>query len=191
MPSDLILVGVFGAPHGVRGELRLKSFTADPMAIAGYGPLSDAAGARTWRIAQARPVKDDMLVVRIDGVADRDAAARLTNVTLHVPRDRLPPIDDEDEYYQADLIGLRVETVSGDPLGTVAAVFDFGAGEILDVTPPDGGVHLLLPFTRAVVPVVDLAGGRLVAAPPAETEAREDEAGDGDGGGDLGADPGR
>ena len=187
MPSDLILVGVFGAPHGVRGDLRLKSFTADPMAIAAYGPLSDAAGARTWRIVHARPVKDDMLVVRVEGVGDRDAAARLTNVTLHVPRDRLPPIEDEDEYYHADLIGLRVETVGGDLLGTVAAVLDFGAGEILDIAPPDGGSHRMLPFTRAAVPVVDLAGGRLVADPPAETEAREEDAGDPP----AGADPGR
>jgi 16S rRNA processing protein RimM len=189
MPSDLILVGIFGAPHGVRGELRLKSFTADPMAIAGYGPLADAAGGRTWRIAQARLVKDDMLVVRIDGVGDRDAAARLTGQKLHVPRDRLPALDDADEYYQADLVGLRVETVAGDILGTVSAVLDFGAGEILEIAPPDGGRTLMLPFTMAAVPVVDVAGGRLVADPPAEIEAKEED--EDDPAPAAGTDPGR
>ncbi|MHB2168418.1 ribosome maturation factor RimM [Alsobacter sp. R-9] len=180
MARDLILVGVFGAPHGVRGELRLKSFTGDPLAIAGYGPLTDAAGTAAWRLSQARLVKDDMLVVRVEGVNDRDAAARLTNVRLHVPRERLPAIDDEDEYYQADLVGLRVDTVDGGTLGTVAAVLDFGAGDILEIAPPDGGRPVMLPFTKAAVPVVDIAGGRLVADPPAETEAREDDAGDGE-----------
>jgi 16S rRNA processing protein RimM len=173
MPRDLILVGVFGAPHGVRGELRLKSFTADPLAIAGYGLLTDASGERHWRIAQARLVKDDMLVVRVEGIEGRDAAAALTNQRLHVPRDRLPAIADEDEYYHADLIGLPVETPAGAPLGRVAAVLDFGAGDILEITPPDGGRPLMLPFTRAAVPVVDLKAGRLVADPPAEVEGED------------------
>jgi 16S rRNA processing protein RimM len=173
MPSDLILVGVFGAPHGVKGELRLKSFTADPLAVAGYGPLSDASGQRHWRIAQARLVKDDMLVVRVEGVSGRDAAAALTNQRLHVPRDRLPAIADEDEYYHADLIGLPVETPAGALLGRVAAVLDFGAGDILEITPPDGGRPVMLPFTRAAVPVVDIKAGRLVADPPVETEGED------------------
>jgi 16S rRNA processing protein RimM len=176
MSSDLILVGVFGAPHGVRGELRLKSYTADPMAIADYAPLTDAAGKRRFVIEAARPVKDDMLVVRVAGIADRDAAAALTNVRLHVPRSVLPPVEEEDEFYQADLVGLRVETSGGEALGVVGAVLDFGAGDILEVTPPGGGTPFLLPFTKATVPVVDIAGGRLVAEPPAETEAREEKA---------------
>jgi 16S rRNA processing protein RimM len=177
MPSDLILVGVFGAPHGVRGELRLKSYTSDPMAIAGYAPLTDAAGKRRFVIEAARPVKDDMLVVRVAGIADRDAAAALTNQRLHVPRAVLPPSEEEDEFYHADLVGLRVETAGGTPLGTVAAVLDYGAGDILEVKPPGGGTAFLLPFTKAAVPVVDIAGGRLVAEPPAETEAREETGG--------------
>ena len=175
MPSDLILVGVFGAPHGVRGELRLKSYTADPMAIAGYAPLTDAAGKRRYVIEAARPVKDDMLVVRVEGVRDRDAAAALTNQGLHLRRSVLPPPGEEDEFYHADLVGLRVETAGGQALGTVAAVLEFGAGDILEVTPPGGGTPFLLPFTKATVPVVDIAGGRLVAEPPAETEARSEQ----------------
>lgn len=173
MPQDLILVGVFGAPHGVKGELRLKSFTADPLAIAGYGPLTDASGQRTWRIAQARLVKDDMLVVRVEDVADREAAARLTNQRLHVPRERLPAIAEVDEFYHADLIGMPVETPAGAPLGRVAAVLDFGAGDILEITPPDGGRPLMVPFTKAAVPVVDLKAGRLVADPPVEVEGED------------------
>jgi 16S rRNA processing protein RimM len=173
MAKDLILVGVFGAPHGVKGELRLKSFTADPMAIAQYGPLGDVSGSREWRILQARPVKDDILVVRVDGVGDRDAAARLTNQRLHVPRERLPALDDEDEFYHADLIGLAVETVGGDTLGRVAAVLDFGAGDILEITPAGGGRPLMLPFTKAAVPVIDIRGGRLVADPPAEVDGED------------------
>jgi 16S rRNA processing protein RimM len=108
-------------------------------------------------------------------VGDRDAAAALTNPRLHLPRSVLPPPEEEDEFYHADLVGLRVETIGGEALGVVAAVLDFGAGDILEVTPPGGGTPFLLPFTKAAVPVVDIAGGRLVAEPPAETAAREDD----------------
>lgn len=176
MDSDLILVGVFGAPHGVRGELRLKSYTGDPRAIADYAPLTDASGRTTYLLTSARLVKDDILVVRVKGVEDRDAAAKLTNQRLHVPRSALPPTEEEDKFYHADLIGLRVETQDGALLGTVGAVLDFGAGDILEIKPADGGKPLMLPFTKAVVPVIDLKGGRLVADPPAETEAGPEDA---------------
>ncbi len=175
MPSDLILVGVFGAPHGVRGEVRLKSYTEDPMAIAGYGPLSDAAGKRHFVLKGARLVKDDMLVARVDGVNDREGAAALTNVKLHIPRAKLPPPEDEDEFYHADLIGLRVENAEGEVLGTIGAVLDFGAGEILEMLPANGGRPVMLPFTKAIVPVVDLKAGRVVAEPPVFVEGDESE----------------
>ena len=165
-----IQVGVFGAPHGVRGELRLKSHTGDPLAIGDYGPLSDDAGRR-FELTALRPVKDDILVVRAKGVADR--AAALTNVKLFIDRAALPQADEE-EFYQADLIGLRAETQDGAPVGTVVAVHNHGAGDILEIA-PDAGETLLLPFTRAVAPVVDVAGGRIVVAPPAEIEVREEE----------------
>jgi 16S rRNA processing protein RimM len=174
MPQKRILVGIFGAPHGVRGELRLKSYTADPMTIAGYDGLTDETGTRAFKIVSARPVKDDLLVVRVAGVADRTAAEKLTNVALSVERDSLPPAE-EDEFYHADLLGLRVETQDGAVLGTVANVLNFGAGDILDVRPP-AGENLLLPFTRAVVPVIDLAGGRVVVTPPAEVVVNEEDA---------------
>lgn len=166
-----IQVGVFGAPHGVRGEVRLKSHTGDPTAIGDYGPLSDDAGRR-FELTALRPVKDDILVVRVKGVSDRNAAAALTNVKLFIDRAALPQADEE-EFYQADLIGLRAETQDGAPVGTVVAVHNHGAGDILEIA-PEAGETLLLPFTRAVAPVVDVRGGRIVVAPPAEVEAREE-----------------
>ncbi|MDB5509300.1 MAG: rimM [Hyphomicrobiales bacterium] len=173
MPQDRLLVGVFGAPHGVRGEVRLKSYTADPMAIASYAGLTDESGQRRFKIVSARPVKDDLLVVRVEGIGDRTAAEKLTNVAIAMARDALPPADEE-EFYHADLIGLRAETQEGERIGIIANVLNYGAGDILEIR-PDAGEALLLPFTKAVVPVVDLNGGRVVVAPPVEVLAREDE----------------
>jgi 16S rRNA processing protein RimM len=169
---DRLLVGVFGAPHGVRGEVRLKSYTQDPAAIAGYA-LTDATGRNAIRLSTARLLKDDLLVVRVEGVASREAAAALTGASLYTSRASLPAVAD-DEFYHADLVGLRVETPDGEALGTLTAVLDFGAGDILEITPTGGGRALLWPFTRAVVPLIDLAGGRLVAVAPHEIEAEID-----------------
>lgn len=163
--KNAILLGRLGAPHGVRGEIRLQSFTADPAAISTYGPLFDASGARRFVISALRPLAKDMFVARLENVADRSAAAALTGVELFLPREALPA-PDEDEFYLADLEGLRVETRDGETLGVVIAVRNFGAGDILEVRPPDAGETLLLPFTKAVVPIVDVAGGRIVAEPP-------------------------
>ncbi|PSC04761.1 16S rRNA processing protein RimM [Alsobacter soli] len=174
MTRDLILMGVLGAPHGVRGEMRLKSFTEEPLAIADYGVLSDEPGQRQFTILSARLVKDDMLVVRLEGVSDRDKAAALTNTRLYATRDQLPPVEEDDEFYQADLVGLAVEAENGEPIGTVLAVLDFGAGDILEVQPASGGRPIMLPFTKAVIPTVDLAAGRLVAVPPVETSGEEE-----------------
>lgn len=171
MGARRIQVGIFGAPHGVRGEIRLKSLTGDPLAIGDYGPLFDESG-RVHDLTALRFVKDDMLVVRVKGVATRDAAAALTNVKLFLDRAALPEAD-EDEFYHADLIGLRAERDSGEVLGVIVAVLNFGAGDILEIAPPQGET-LLTPFTKAVVPIVDLKGGRVVVAPPAEVEAREE-----------------
>lgn len=157
-----VLVGEIGRPHGVRGLVKLRSFTADPAAIAAYGPLTDETGTRRFALALVAEG-----LARIEGVADRDAAARLTGTRLYVERDRLPPPADPEEYYLADLIGLPAETEAGEPLGTVRAVEDHGGGPFL-VVADAAGRERLLPFTRAVVPVVDLAGGRLVVAPPRE-----------------------
>ncbi len=168
-----ILVGRFGAPHGVRGELRLQSFTQDPVAIGSYGPLADASGGRRFEITASRLVKDNLLIVRIAGIADRSAAERLTNTELFVAREALPPPED-DEFYLADLVGMTVVDERGMDLGRVSAVPNYGAGDILEIVSPGAGETLLLPFTKAVVPTIDLAARRLSVSLP-ETVVDTDE----------------
>jgi 16S rRNA processing protein RimM len=164
--TERVCIAQIGAAHGVRGELRLKSFTEDPLSVTRYGPLETEDGKRRFEIETARPAKD-MLVVRLNGVADRAAAERLTNLRLYVARDRLPkPADDE--FYYADLIGLAAVTAGGVSIGTVKAMHNFGAGDLLEIEPASGGNTLLLPFTAAVVPVVDIRGGKVVITPPDE-----------------------
>ena len=170
--TDSVLVARFGAAHGVRGEIRLWSFTADPLAIADYGPLEDKTGKRQFVIDTLRPNKD-FLVARIDGVGDRNAAEALRNVELYLPRERLPEIDEDDTWYYADLVGLDAVAPDGAAIGTVAAVYNFGAGDIIEIAPANGGKTLLLPFTEAVVPEVDVKTKRIAVVLPAEIEARE------------------
>jgi 16S rRNA processing protein RimM len=159
-----VCVARIGAAHGVRGDVKLWSFTADPMAVASYGRLETADGAHSLEIETARPGKD-CLVVRFKGVRDRTAAERLRNVELFVPRERLPETEDENEFYHADLIGLAVVDTRDAVLGAVVAVHNFGAGDILEVRRADGRGTVMLPFTTQAVPVVDVAGGRLVVVP--------------------------
>jgi 16S rRNA processing protein RimM len=169
--SPRILVGRFGAAHGVRGEIRIKSFTADPMALASYAGLTDRDGARSFRIESARPVKDDLIVARIAGVRDRNGAEALTNVEIYIAREALPP-PDEEEFYVADLIGMRAELADGAAFGTITNVLNFGAGDILDIALEGGGTSLV-PFTRACAPHVDVKARRVVVAPPVEIEGEE------------------
>jgi 16S rRNA processing protein RimM len=167
-PADKrIFVARIGAAHGTTGEVRLWSFTADPKAVASYGTLTTADG-RAIEVASLRPGKG-FLIARIAGVTDRNGAERLCNLDLFIPRDRLPP-PAADEYYHADLIGLAAQDRDGNPLGTVIAVHNFGAGDLLEVAPARGQT-LLLPFTAEVAPEIDIAGGRIVLVPPAEIEA--------------------
>ena len=161
MAAKRVIVGEIGRPHGVRGLVRLHAFTADPRAIGTYGPLTDADGVQRFAIA----VLPDGLA-RIDGVADRDAAARLTGTKLFVDRDALPPPADAEEFLLVDLEGLAAFDASGQALGIVRAVQDHGAGPFLIIEGRDG--EMLVPFTRAAVPVVDVAAGRVVVSPPAE-----------------------
>jgi 16S rRNA processing protein RimM len=156
-----VLLGEIGRPHGVRGLVRLHAFTADPKAIGSYGPLTDESGTRRIAIT-ALPGG----LGRIEGVADRDAAARLTGTRLYIERDRLPPPADPDEFLLCDLEGLAAFAEDGTALGTVRAVEEHGAGPFLVIQGPSG--ERLLPFTRAVVPVVDIAAGRVTVALPAE-----------------------
>jgi 16S rRNA processing protein RimM len=164
--SAKILVGIFGAPHGVRGEVRLKSYTADPAAIGRYGALHDDSGARNFMLEALRPAGKDMLVVRVKGVSDRNAAEALNGIELFAARNAFPP-PEEEEFYYSDLIGLRVENEGGDVLGSVIALHNFGAGDILEIAPPRDTrdrTTAMLAFTRALVLVVDVAAGRIVVA---------------------------
>jgi 16S rRNA processing protein RimM len=165
MRPRLVAVGIFGAPHGVRGELRAKSYTDDPKALGAYGDLTDKSGARRFKILGLRALRDDMVVARLDGVADRAAAAKLTGVEIFARRENMPA-PAADEFYHADLIGLRAMTREGEDLGRIVALRNFGAGDILEIAPKAGGETVLLPFTKAVAPEIDIAGGRIVIAPP-------------------------
>jgi 16S rRNA processing protein RimM len=159
-----ICLGQIGAAHGIRGEVRLRSFTAEPGAIAGYGPFETEDG-RVFEIEAMRPAKDHF-VARLSGVADRNAAEQLASLKLYVPRERLPQPQADDEFYHADLIGLAVVDRAGQKLGTVVAIHNFGAGDLIEVQPEAGGKTELVPFDAATVPEVDLAAGRIVVAQP-------------------------
>ena len=161
-----VCVARIGAAHGVRGDVKLWSFTSDPMAVARYGVL-EAEDGRSFEIEEVRSGKE-FLVARLKGVADRATAEQLRNTDLFVPRERLPDTADE-EYYHADLIGLSVENSCGNKMGTVIAVHNFGAGDLLEIQPSGGGVTVMVPFTTDVVPVVDLAHARIVMEPPEGT----------------------
>jgi 16S rRNA processing protein RimM len=163
-----ICLGQIGAAHGVRGEVRLHSFTADPQAIAGYGSLETDDG-RIFEIESLRPAKKH-LVARLAGITSRSAAEQLTNIKLYVPRERLPAPEGSDEFYHADLIGLAVVDRAGEKLGTVVAIHNFGAGDLIEVRQAEGEPTQMLPFDEATVPEVDLAAGRLVVELPAGRE---------------------
>ena len=155
-----------GCAHGLRGEVKLKSFTGDPMAVADYGPLTSEDGAASFEIEALRPAKGH-LVARFRGIEDRTSAERLVNVRLFVPRERLPPLAAY-EFYHADLIGLSAVKADGTEFGTVKAVHNFGAGDLLEIAPARGGSTMMLPFTETTVPTVDIAGGKVVVEPPAD-----------------------
>ena len=155
--------------HGVRGEVRLRSFTEDPLAIADYGPLESEDGTQRFAIEALRPAKDHF-VARFAGVDSREAAEKLTNLRLYIARSQLPPIEDDETFYHADLVGLAAVTPDGRPLGTVIAVHNFGAGDLIEIAPASGGKPMMLPFTEANVPKVEIAAKRLVVAPMTEVE---------------------
>jgi len=165
--GERICVARIGAAHGVRGEVRLWTFTDDPLSVASYGPLESSDGSRKFTIKRVRAAKTH-LVATLDGVTTREAAAPLNGVELFVARDKLPPPDDG-EFYHADLIGLSAETTTGEPLGAIVAVHNFGAGDIIEIAPPRGPT-IMLPFSNAVVPAVDIAGGKVVIDKPAEID---------------------
>jgi 16S rRNA processing protein RimM len=166
-----ICVARIGAAHGVRGAVKLWTFTEDPLAVQGYGPLMTKDGARQFEIATAREARDH-LVATFKGIATRNDAEKLNGLELYIAREKLPATDD-DEYYHADLIGLAAVNAANEPLGRVIGIHNFGAGDIIEIAPAKGGPTMLLPFTNAVVPTVDVAGGRVVIELPQEIEGEE------------------
>lgn len=184
-PKNPIQMAVIGAAHGIKGEVRVKTFTGDPLALGDYGPLH-AGDGRAFEVLDIRPA-DTVAVVRFKGVADRSAAEALTGTALFVDRSALPDDGGEDDFYHADLIGLAVRDDTGTTIGKVAAVQNFGGGDILDLT-LGGRKGVLIPFTKAAVPEVSVAGG-YVRVDPVASGLTGDE--DGEGEPDMGTVPGR
>jgi 16S rRNA processing protein RimM len=167
--SGILLGAVIGA-QGLKGEVKVKTFTETPESLGAYGVLYSEDG-RTFKVASARAVKSDVAVVRFEGIADRNAAEALKGVQLFVHRDQLPATQAE-EFYHADLVGLSAEDEEGRLIGTVLAIHNYGAGDVIEIARADGG-NLLLPFTHEFAPTVDVKGGRLVIAVPEEVETGE------------------
>ena len=182
-PKNPIQMAVIGAAHGIRGELRVKSFTADPLALGDYGPLHTRDG-RTFEVQAIRPAKD-VVVVRFKGVGDRNAAEALTGTDLFVDRSALPDNGDEEDFYHADLVGLSVRDDSGAVIGKIAAVQDYGGGDILELT-LGGRKGVMIPFTKAAVPEVSVSGGFIRIDPVAAGLVDEDEHGEPNGGASRG-----
>jgi|SRR5579864_168503 len=173
MTTPKICVARIGAAHGVRGEVRLWTFTEDPFAVKRYGALSDKDGARQFEVTRAREAKGH-LVATLKGVTTRDEAERLNGTELYIAREKLPETE-AGEYYHVDLIGLAAVTLADEPIGRVVAIHNFGAGDIIEIAPPSGP-SMLLPFTNAVVPVVDIAIGRVLIDLPGEIEGDDPDA---------------
>jgi len=174
MPERLILVGRVAGAFGVKGETRITAYTADPLALTAYGPLLRKTGAPGLTIMSARPAKGG-IVARVKEIATPEQADALRGLELYVPRDRLPEPDDEDEFYLTDLIGLAAEAPDGTPLGVVAAVENYGAGDLLEIKPPGAAPNWQVAFTRENAPAVHIAEGRIVVARPDEVGDIGDE----------------
>lgn len=166
-PADkLVLMGRIGAAHGIKGEVRIQSFTADPVQIAAYSPLQTSESGQTITIKSARPAKN-VIVAKLEGITDRNAAEKLNGVELYTTRDQLPPEDDEDDFYQTDLIGLEARLKDGKVLGKVIAMPNFGADDLIEIgTGTKNGT--LYPFSKAVVPEINIAEGYLIVVIPDE-----------------------
>ena len=168
-----ILMGRIGAAHGIKGEVRIQSFTAEPLALADYGPLETNRPGLTIEIEAARTTTN-VLVARLKGIGDRTAAEKLNGVELYVDRERLPPADDDD-FYHADLIGLEARLADGTIIGKVSALPNFGAGDLIEVSDARTGDTFLYPFTQRTVPEVHIGAGFLVIDPPLDADPGEEE----------------
>ncbi|HXF52975.1 MAG TPA: ribosome maturation factor RimM [Hyphomicrobiaceae bacterium] len=174
MAARRILIGAVAGAHGVRGEVLIKSYAAEPERIAGYGPLYDETGNRQFQIA-VRRLTGRGVIARIEGVASRSEAEALKGMRLYVDRERLPATE-AGEYYHADLVGLLAVSPAGEVMGEVVAVQNYGAGDLIEIRLAGGGETELVPFTDAFVPRVDLAAGRMTVALPIEVSARDETA---------------
>jgi 16S rRNA processing protein RimM len=154
--SELVLLGRISDAHGLKGEVKIATFTAAPEDIAAYGPLSSADGSQHFEIAYLRPLKEGAVIARLRGISGRTAAEKLRGTELYVAREALPPAED-DEYYHSDLIGLTAVSSSGELIGTLIAVHNFGASDLLEVRFPNSAKTELVPFDGTHVPHVDLA----------------------------------
>ena len=168
MPAEAlkrVCLGRAIGARGLKGEVRIKTFTQDPLAISGYGPLEDEAGARRFEITKVTAAKDGV-VARIKGVTTREDAEALKGTQFFVNRDKLPEVEDEGEFYFADLTGLVAVNGEGAALGQVISVQNFGAGDLLEIRPATGGQSVFVPFTQEIVPDIDLVAGWLLMLPP-------------------------
>jgi 16S rRNA processing protein RimM len=162
--QDRVLLGEIGGAQGLKGELRIRSYTEVPGDIASYGPLEDESGARHVEFESLR-VTPKGVIARVKGIITREQAEALNRTKLYVPRSRLPAREEE-EWYHSDLVGLAAVGQDGVALGTVVAVLNFGAGDLIEVRPATGGESLIVPFTRDTVPEIDIEKGHLVLVPP-------------------------
>jgi 16S rRNA processing protein RimM len=171
--SSKLLLGKFGAAQGLKGEIRLQSYTANPFAIGSYGALTSQDG-RKFEITHLRSGKN-ILIARVKNITDRTAAEQLTNLALYIDRALLGEIQEEDEYFHADLVGLNVETSDGTHLGKVLALFNFGAGDMLEIRPVEGGKSVMLPFTKLAVPNISLTKKRIIVDQSSFESAMDDK----------------
>jgi 16S rRNA processing protein RimM len=169
-----LLMGRIGAAHGIKGEVRITSFTEEPLALTGYGPLKTNKPGLVIEIESARATTN-VLVARIKGIGDRTAAEKLNGVELFVDRDKLPATEGDDDFYHADLIGLEARLVDGTVIGTVMAIPNYGASDLLEVRDTRSGDTFLYPFTKTVVPEIRIADGYLVIEAPVEADPGEEE----------------
>ncbi len=171
--SGRVCLGVITKAHGTKGEVRIRSYTEDARAVAAYGPVTDEAGSRSMTV-KILNASNGVVTARIEGVKDRTEATALKGTRLYVPRSALPD-PGEEEFYHCDLIGLRAELVGGGALGTVSAVHNYGAGDVIEITRPGRKAPVLLPFTRATVPVIDARAGRIKVDLPQGVLGTRDE----------------
>lgn len=168
MPAEQrkrVCLGRASGARGLKGEVRIRTFTDDPLSFAAYGPVATEDGSRQFKILDVKPAKDGV-TARFEGVKTREEAEALKGVEFFVDRDRLPKAEDDEEFYHADLVGLVAVSGEGSALGQIIAVQNYGAGDLLEIRPATGGKSVLVPFTREIVPDMDIEGGWLLVLPP-------------------------